>query len=256
MFPFLNNAHESFLSCRDFVRDVVPRYQTHSPRVLESAQLEHETGNTQSRIVRGDGVEIHTDKSACEEFAGSSSSSSEAQDLAGSMDPIEGEAEELGWQAWTAEQTQSSPSQPESPQERDGTSIDLDTHPEVPASPPLRTTSYNSLRPLQPLPLPPQQPSPPRRKKRFTVSHPSSMPFPSSHTYSVTDQPHTHSPHSSANTRWRPLPVSVTNAIAPAPTIRSRDRAISHPDMAELCRDWAQGPANQTTTYRPDNVTP
>jgi hypothetical protein len=252
MFPFLDNAHKSFLSCRDFVRDVLPRYQSHSPRMLESAQLEHETGNTTSRIVRGDGVEIHTDKPACEEFAGDSSSSSVAQDLAGSMDSTEVGVEELGWQAWT-EQARNPSSQPTSPQDRDGTSIDLDTHPEVPVSPPRRTTSYNSLHPLQPLSsLPPQQASPPRRKKRFTVSHASSMSFSPSHTRSVTEQYHASPSHS----HWRPLPVFVTNAIAPAPTIRSRDRAISHPDMAQLCREWAQGPANQTTTYRPDNVTP
>jgi len=39
------------------------------PRVLESAQLEHETGNSNSRIVGGDGLEVNTIKPACEEMA-------------------------------------------------------------------------------------------------------------------------------------------------------------------------------------------
>ena len=35
-------------------------------------------------------------------------------------------------------------------------------------------------------------------------------------------------------------------ASAPPPMVRAR----SHPDMARLCKDWARGPANFTTSYK------
>jgi alpha/beta hydrolase fold len=255
MFPFLDNAHKSFLSCREFVRNVLPQYQSHSPRVLDSAELERETGNTKSRIVRGDGVEVKTDKSACEEFAEDTNAISEVKDSVDCMGPAEVEAEDLGWEACTAENVQGSSLQPTSPQDRDGTSVDLDTHPAMPLTPPLCTTSDSTLHPTPYLSSPPQPTSYPRRPKGFTISHTSLTSLSPSHTLSATAQHLTQVPYSPRTPCWWPLPVSVTeNAIAPAPTIRSRHRAISHPDMVELCRDWAQGPANQTTTYRPDNA--
>ena len=225
------------------MRDVLPRYQSCSPRVLESAELERETGNVKSRIVRGDGIEIKTEKSAYDEFTTDGIADSEDRALANGMDPAEMEAEDLGWKRTT--EAARDPSYSTSPQARDGTSIDMDTHPAVPQSPPLRTKSDNTLRSVQYLSLSPQQ-TPPRRQKAFTIGH--------SHTRSLTEQQHA---HSSTIGRWHPFSMSVTeNVTAPAPTVRSSHRAISHPDMAELCREWAEGPANQTTTYRPGNPTP
>lgn len=68
MFPYLEDTHKAFLSCRQFIRDVLPQHIPRLPRILKSLQLVQETGNDASRIVRDDGAEIPTAKSACEEF--------------------------------------------------------------------------------------------------------------------------------------------------------------------------------------------
>ncbi|KAF8586272.1 alpha/beta-hydrolase [Ramaria rubella] len=250
MFPFLDATHKSFQSCREFVRDILPRYQSHSPRVLESAQLAHETGNTESRIVRGDGVEIETTKPACEEMAADESghSSSGTKDAVAAMgDP---DAEDFGWETWKG---RGALPHSTSPQERDGTSIDLDTHPMVPFTPPFPTSSDSGLLPVQYMSIPPMQVqalAPVRRPKGFTISH--AAPTLLSPPYTpVSKKEQLHSNVSIPSSRRLPLVSSTEQAIAPTPTIRSRHRAISHPDMVQLCRDWAQGPANQTTTYKP-----
>ncbi|KAI0066563.1 hypothetical protein BV25DRAFT_1820557 [Artomyces pyxidatus] len=57
---FFGGTHNAFLSCRAFVRMVLPLMQAHSPRVLggeAEAELEHEIDNERARMVRGDGVE-------------------------------------------------------------------------------------------------------------------------------------------------------------------------------------------------------
>jgi hypothetical protein len=59
---------------------------------------------------------------------------------------------------------------------------------------------------------------------------------------------------------FSPSPAPITRLAPPeslsftAPSIRSRNRALSHPDMADLCRDWLiGGPANDTVTYGPSS---
>lgn len=50
--------------------------------------------------------------------------------------------------------------------------------------------------------------------------------------------------------RLSSLIISPSVAVAPTPTVRSRSRAISHPDIFSLCQEWANtGPANQTMRY-------
>lgn len=55
------------------------------------------------------------------------------------------------------------------------------------------------------------------------------------------------------SSRAHGLSMSPMVATAPTPTIRSRLRAISHPDISSLCQEWANsGPANRTTCYTTD----
>lgn len=51
------------------------------------------------------------------------------------------------------------------------------------------------------------------------------------------------------------ISMTSTSGTAPGPSIRRSQR--SHPDISSLCNQWAaQGPANQTRTYRPETPQP
>lgn len=71
----------------------------------------------------------------------------------------------------------------------------------------------------------------------------------------VTTSPLSSSPSSPTRRRHRMSSISMTSSseAPPEPTIRRSQR--SHPDITSLCKSWsASGPANQTTTYKPDVV--
>ncbi|KAF8497331.1 hypothetical protein BU17DRAFT_103279 [Hysterangium stoloniferum] len=149
MFPFLENTHKSFVSCRHFVRGVINRHETRPLRHLKSSQLAYETSNANSRIVREDGAELRTAQPAGDELA-SNSPRSGYRDI--------DKAETGGDLEWK------------------------------------RT-------PLLPTALQ-------RRDQNLVLT-------------------------------------ASRDSLVPTPMIRT----LSHPDMAQLCQDWVQGHANQTTTY-------
>jgi acetyl esterase/lipase len=66
-YPFLVATRRSFMSMRDFVRNILPQYQASSPKMLGSSaekELEQEIDNDNAKVVRGDGVVATADKKA------------------------------------------------------------------------------------------------------------------------------------------------------------------------------------------------
>lgn len=256
-FPFLEMTREAFLSCRNFVRHVLPLHQSHSPRVLDvrvEAELENETGNEQSKVVRGDGQEESAASDIPQEPEESPSRPTASTDDDGpsweyAPDKVDVEVE---LHSGSDSETEEGSHEPHHPPIADKT--------QFPASPPLSQPPIRrALSSLSRL-YPGSPPAHPPRTKKLSLHMPAGRPrnhstttMPHPLTLSVSLQPpspHTpQAPPLSPTSRRTPA-VSLTDEHAPPPSVR-RMRTKSHPDITALCSQWAtEGPANKTITYR------
>ncbi|THH13492.1 hypothetical protein EW146_g6728 [Bondarzewia mesenterica] len=235
-FPFIDASHEAFLSCRDFVRNILPLVQAQAPQFLDyvaETGLEQEIDNAMTKLVRGSGAgsasqgcrsfddltdgsdtesEEHVDEdeefSSCMAAAGLSGEGLGLMTPPRSLDHSESDLDpdSDGQGGFSSRRLQSG-----SPR-RDGR---LNNR--------LRMRrSMDSLK--QSIPCPPSPSS--KRTLRRSRSRP---------------------PLNHHHIRLSSLNMS-TMAPVPMPTIRA---SSSNPDISSMCQQLERsGPANQTTTFR------
>lgn len=235
------------MSCREFVRNVLPSQQVHTPQQLDNtvkAGLEREMVNSNTQLVMGDGLEMDSPAEDTSDSLNGYSGDDDSTDD-GSRDR-NSEYDRTSW-------VRQSPDVSLVLEDEQG-----QDH-EVPVVSISATTSTASTRS-----------SPKRSRFRFSLLSPLSAEFPptpalSEHSVSQSDNQASDVPQSpqslrnhhrratGALGRLHGLSMSPSVTTAPMPTIRSRHRAISHPDISSLCQEWADsGPANRTTCYTVD----
>ena len=223
MFPFLEAATESFVSCRDFVTNVLPLHQSHSPRELgleTRADLEQEMANEKTKVVAGDGAEGKAGKEAFDELATATESedsiavdTSENDPSWGYKEPEDGEATEAG----------DSDDEP-TPHPMDAGPIHIK---------PLRRTlsTASSVIPHR------------RNPSLQRIFGPSTTPG----IEHAQPQPRPQKP-TRQGSRLSTLTLTSMDQMT-APAIRAR--TASHPDVFSLIQQWSEkGPANKTFTYK------
>ncbi|KDQ63109.1 hypothetical protein JAAARDRAFT_29104 [Jaapia argillacea MUCL 33604] len=245
--PFLDAARKSFLSCRDFVRNVLPVYQVHSPQVLggeTEAEMEHEIVNEKSRMVSGDGLESESIESGME----SESSQNDEDGSQGSKqeDP-----------SWGQVDTPSPSSTPW-------------------PSPPVTDDEDEEETRRAPLPQLRRRPTS-IRDGRKTPTKDRLQRIGSALSF-LTDKaarPHSLTPSAHQTSQWtndneqhqRTMPhvphphlhvpaLNMTSSTIRAPKPSIRRCNSSHPNISSLCKQWeSSGPANQTMAYKRDEST-
>ncbi|KAA1467881.1 hypothetical protein DENSPDRAFT_833031 [Dentipellis sp. KUC8613] len=218
-FPFLDAAHEAFVSCRMFVRTILPQVQAHSPRSIDSDaedEMEYEMDNEKTRVFGGDGMP--------KAFANKEDIAADTGDDETSVDTIEDETDESSDTHAVYKEVRL-PEQSRSVEGSPSTST-------RPLSPFLRVRKTHSSELSTPKPKPPSY-------HGALISPVVSRPEPLRRT----------SRHGRTSAAFSMSPaVTVAPLAVPPPTTRSR--STSHPDIASMCRDWGDsGPANATATY-------
>jgi len=236
-FSFLDVARKAYLSSREFVKKDLPLHRLQSPRVLDDAaqdELEHEMENSQSRVVRGDGAEVDNGSEGMDVSDLSEGSSSESKE--------DINKEDFSWVR--------------RPSSAEFTIVPADTDEpeEAPPPPPPKSPLMRLFRPGYPSFTPLQAEAAADHDFRMSPELSSdirtSSPPPSPHARRPRN--HKRNPSASGHRLSGLSNLSITSSVtnAPPPSIRSRTRAISHPDISSLCDDWVQsGPANRTTKY-------
>lgn len=229
-FPFLESSRKSFISCRDFVKNLLPLWQSHSPKVLATS-AEHELSeeiNSDPKVVDGDGVEVGDGEIPW------SSTSNEDDDTDRSS-----QGEEPSWlQKNELEEQRHWPSPPPTDDE--------DSVVVTPSNPPATETGWqspilrlkSSISALATASFGSQLPTFPTKKVRAHRRTPSLQPTRPSYSYSR------------MSAFQRALPVDMESVQYPAPRPQLRRITQSHPDISSLCKSWAEGPANQTVNYK------
>ncbi|PCH34152.1 hypothetical protein WOLCODRAFT_113251 [Wolfiporia cocos MD-104 SS10] len=252
--PFLDAAQHAFASCRDFVKNFLPQWQSGSPKALGGPierGLEQEIDNDSARVVRGDGIEMQSRR---EDMGQSSVSDSERhrerregdvqlpQPI--SRDHSHSPSEDLS--SWVAQW----PSPPASDSDGEGGSVSANKKKDDVS---VKTSQTRSA----PRPRPPPRPSLRRIRSTFSFIADASLrsasdQFDGEPAYSQSG--HLDVPGKPPATKGRPRRSTLSMSAdtpAPVPSIRDADR--SHADIQSLIRDYASsGPAHQTMMYSPD----
>ena len=273
MFFFLESAKKAMMSCRQFVKAILPLHATVEPKEFGSeteAGLKNEMRNAAARVVRGDGTieQAGGDVSclsgvATPDDGREAGSPKEEEPTWGFVKVMDGKTEvvnksktqmknelqehhdtvqeQINGEGEEHEPERGSPIMFISRKSRSRENSSQNTNaplPSPPASPEVRrphynTTAWSQQRPqvLAPSPAIATQTAPGSlgRKSRASMA---SM----SITLNSTADPH------EQQQPQRPAPPT---RLPSAPSIRSRARAASHPDIFDLVQSWADhGPAN------------
>lgn len=209
------------MACRDFVKNDLPQQQSHSPQEFDTdtvAGLEREIDNDKARFVRGDGLEMSPNEKGSPDDEDS---------------PDEGSMERR-----SSEEQPSFARSPVRTREKNA-HFDFDEqdddHPHTrKASAQPQVSATIASRPTSISTLPP---------KDISANHEETRP-------SLAPPRNHHRRATGGHVRLPAITMSSSISTAPIPTIRSRNRAISHPDISSLCQQLASsGPANRTTRY-------
>ncbi|KZP28801.1 alpha/beta-hydrolase [Athelia psychrophila] len=218
-FPFLDAAARAFSSCRDFVRNVLPRVEARSPRAMDGLvqeKLEHEIDNENVRVVRGDGVETLSGKQVVEE---------EMQKE--EEEKSDEEERPKKYSSW-------------------GRSRANSVIPHLAMSPKAERDT--------PAPLSESGQAADVRRIKSALSLLAASPTTRNHNRTASVQP-SRPAYTRQFTGQMPMPsgrMSQTPTSPPSPSIRRRNASQSHPDIASLVAQWTNvGPANQTVMYKP-----
>jgi len=212
-FPFLESSRRAFLSCRDFVKRVLPAQQRRSPQSLDDvtqAGLEAEMDNERTRTVAADGQEEHN-----------KDISSLVDDNDGPDEDEEEDDDNISIASSSSSTLNNDPGERSPiPKHSAGTERCLSRLS-------LRTTHLTS--PLSPTTPPNTISLIPRRTGN-----------------------HHRRASGSGFTPLSTTTLTMSPCVSTAPQPAVRTRATSHPDIHSLCVDWAErGPANKTTLYSP-----
>ncbi|EMD42189.1 hypothetical protein CERSUDRAFT_147812 [Gelatoporia subvermispora B] len=267
--PFLDAAPHAFASCRDFVRNFLPQWQSRSPQELEGETEEsmaHEIDTDAARVVSGDGTESisasvpdqgqesERESEHHRPAVGRAQSSLEAPSLSPCPSSLGSMDEEPSWAArWPSPPSSDeetvrarTPSAPVETRQRQRHHVRAHTHSYASARPALdrlqstlsviaNASSFTAS-------------SAPRRSASYqhlSVHSPPSSPSASA------NYAHSHTPEPLRTPRRRRRISSLSMASnAPAPPPGPRRADASHPDISSLCRQYADsGPAHATTRF-------
>ncbi|KAI8981123.1 Alpha/Beta hydrolase protein [Trametes punicea] len=244
--PFLETAKHAFASCHDFVWNFLPQYQSRTPRSLDTSaekSLEDEIDNDAARVVRGDGTETGAGREAMSETRRDSGSYRRRHHSVSPTPTLQGYEP-----SWDSKYLSSS-----SDEECDfeGSTLRRSRSYMFPPSnqAPVKQSSLSKRPSLQ------------RLRSTFSaiadvasVSASDTLHLPTTHVHhpSADDIPPS-APSSRRRNRIASVSMSTTDEGPPEPAIRRSQ--YSHPDISSLCQQWlSSGPANQTTTYKPDGA--
>jgi hypothetical protein len=223
-YPFLEASARSFMSCREFVRNILPQFQSRSPQPLGGAAeavLEDEIDNDKACVVSGDGQETATGMQEVNaEFSKEESDSGD--DVANPKT----------YPSWRSSQIWS-PSL-----DGDSDTDDSGSETEITSPPPYQNATFNPvirrIKSAISVLIPESAPPPVRtRNHHRTPSHQSVL----------NDSRHHRHRLSISN-------LALSNSPPPSPSIRRSN--VSHPNVTSLIQQWtSSGPANQTLTYKP-----
>lgn len=219
-FPFLDAGRRAFTSCRDFVRAVLPRLQTRSPRALSEERLEHEIDNENVRMVRGDGIETASGRLGV----------NEEMKVDEETETIEEDDDQPRYSSWGRSRSNSILS----PLSMTSSKAEISSKvPHQGAGPdPSSLRRIQSALSLLSSASPPMAPA---RNHRRTPSVQTTRP---SYTRRFTGH--------------MPMPPTMSKYTTPPPSPSIRRKNASHPDITSLVEQWtSSGPANQTTMYKP-----
>ena len=227
------------MSCRDFVRNILPQFQSRSPQLLGGAAeavLEDEIDNEKACVVSGDGQETATGMQDVEAELGNEEDSKTESD---SGDDV---ANPKTYPSWRSSKMWSPSLGGDDDTDDSGSENEAASRPPPPYN---SATSQSVLRRIKsaisvllpesaPTPPPPALPPPVRtRNHHRTPSHQS-----------------TH--HDAVRPRHRYSISNLASSTSPPPSPSIRRSNISHPNVTSLIQQWATcGPANQTLTYKP-----
>ena len=240
-FPFLEAATKAFSSCRDFVRNILPHLYPLNKDVKED--LEREIDNAETQGVMGDGLEmgVLSDESVegpLNDLGDDDSNDSGSRERGGDF-------EQTSWIRQSPSVSLTSDDEPGQDVESLIISISTGSPTTSVESPPQPSTSKFKLSLLSPLSaeFPDQSASQSRSSNDLDTRVPPSANAP--------HPPRNHQRRATGGlNRIHRVAMSPSVTTAPTPTVRSQHRAISHPDISSLCREWAdKGPANRTTRY-------
>ncbi|KAI0361031.1 hypothetical protein OH77DRAFT_387227 [Trametes cingulata] len=241
--PFLEAAKHAFVSCHDFVWNFLPHHQSRTPQSLDTSAekgLEDEIDTDAARVVRGDGTETGAGREAISQTLEGQRDRGSYRRKHHSVSPTPTlQGDEPSWDS----KYLSSSSEDEGDLFEGG------------ALRPSR--SYTTLPPDDQTPPPPplsRRPSLARLRSTFsliadaaTVSASDSIHVTPVHTHPTDDTPPV------VRRRGRIASLSMTSSAEAPPEPAIRRSQYSHPDITSLCQQWlSSGPANQTTTYKPD----
>ncbi len=210
------------MSMRDFVRNILPQYQIHSPKMLASSaekELEQEIDNDNAKIVGGDGV-----------ASGDMEAGRKA--LVASADVVESDGEDgknsyPSWvrpKHWYLDSSDSSTLEIESPR------------------PTTSDANIRRIRSAISLVLP-------ANSSNHQLQRRTSHALLTARKMQEMQEP---PPAYSA------VPDDIMSSIAspPSPSIRRKQLNASHHDLTSLVNNWTQsGPANQTLLYKKESFT-
>lgn len=233
-FPFLESSRKSFVSCRDFVKNLLPLWRSHSPKVLATfAENElSEEINSDPKLVDGDGVEVDDGEASWTP----SINQEDDSDRSSQEEPSWAQKNEINERSpW--------PSPPQTDDENDFI---------VPSNPSATETGWQSpiLRIRSTLSA---------LVDNTTASFGVGSQLPTSPTKTVRahrrapslQQTHFRPPNSRRSSYQRASPIDMESVQHPAPPPLLRRNTQSHPDISSLCQNWADsGPANRTVNYK------
>lgn len=237
-YPFLQAATQSFLSMREFVRNILPQIQERSPQMLDIQAekiLEDEIDNESASVVRGDGVEVATGKEEVEEEFREELPTSDSDEESHQSNQLPSWGHSQEWSASDAE---------------DESSDDSDDTEQTTASSGYRTPTVTRARSAT---LPGFRRI--RSAMSLIISDPPTTPHrchhrtPSLHLVNdvLGSRPRLDPIHIASRT-----PTSAHTSVPPSPSLRRSSNAGSYPDISVLLRNYTDsGPANHTLMYPP-----
>ena len=209
------------MSCRDFVRNILPQLQSNSPQSLGGAAeavLEDEIGNEKACVVSGDGQETASGMQEVNEELGNEEGERTESDSGDDTVP-------KTYPSWRRSQVWSPTADDTAVDDSDTSGSETES---IPSSAYGDTTVLRRIKSALSVVLPVRA-----RNHRRTPSY--------------------QSLHNEPNPTKQRLSISSLASITsvpPSPSIRRS--STSHPNITSLVQQWtSSGPANQTLTFKP-----
>ncbi|KZT27694.1 lipase/ esterase [Neolentinus lepideus HHB14362 ss-1] len=250
MFPFLEATRKSFESCKDFVHNVLPAHQAHTPQELgdvAEAELEQEIDNNQARMVRGDGMETFAPRHDVEQIKQDAKARADAETRSSDGDLSWGPSRPVQESPWPSPPVTDEEDVSEDDAGPSNSRTRSRSNSQVGSSGGRTTPSKSRLRRIgSALSFLGEKATRNHYRTLSSRSHrddnDDNDDDEDNHHPSRVHIPHPH-------LRMSAFSMTASTARPPKPSIRRSNS--SHPDISSLCRQWeTSGPANRTVSYR------